>query len=663
MVIPNENYKDIYTGNDVADAFAYTYKIFKNTDIEVTEVLISTGAETLLTLITDYTVSGVGEATGGNVTLVAGALPSTKQIVIRLKPELLQTTDYLEHDPFPAETFEASLDKIVNMVKAQQEILDRIIQQPITETAPLTLPTLEANKVLFNDGVALLWSTITGTDYNGSMIAGLDASKAAVPSVNDIYIATDTKRVYICFVAGTWSVTNHFYGLDVNKAATPIVGEIYSTTDTEIVYICVVVGIWTKFAGSTKKTGQQNLLLNGNFEYWYAGISSAPDQWTLAGGGSVAREGATKLIDTYAMKLTSDVDGNSVSQSVHSRERGIAYWKSRYVSLAVWVYAVDASNARIGIYDGVGTTYSSYHTGGSSWELLTVTRKVDAAATELTALEVCDGNVKIAYFDGAMFSEGSAPYAFVSHPVIDTNHPAIAPNEDMKNLVVVLNSGTPASQVDIDADVLQVEEYNLPSINRTIDATGTGADGLDAGALANNTWYSAWVIYNPTLNLTAGLLSTSETTPTMPTGYTKKRKVGHVRTGGAASFNDNGNVAESFGDKFHDRGDPSSHDFLVGDLTTDGAWHDLDLSAIVPDGATTVSLIIEIQDNVANSSVSFRKNGNSNTIIDPSFREVVANVTIFGQRKVACDSARIIEYSASNLVLTALNVTVASWER
>lgn len=663
MTISSETSKVIYTGNDVASVFAYTFKIFKNTDIEVTEIIIATGAETLLVLTTDYTVSGVGDDAGGNVTLVAGALPSTKELVIRRDPKLLQETDYEEYDKFPAETHEKALDKQVIISQSLKEVLDRIVQRPITESTPLILPALVAGKVLSNDGVNLLWSTITATDYNGSMIAGLDASKAAVPAVNDIYIATDTKRFYVCFVAGTWSVINHHYGLDANKAATPIVGEIYSATDTEIVYICVVAGVWTKFAGSTKKTGQQNLLLNGNFEYWYAGISSAPDEWTLAGGGSVAREGATKLIDTYSMKLTSDADGNTVSQSVHSRERGIAYWKSRYATLAVWVYAADAANARIGIYDGVGTTYSSYHTGGSSWELLTVTRKVDAAATELTARLVCDGNVKIGYFDGTMFSEGSAPYAFISHPVIDTNHPAIAPNEDMKNLVVVLNSGTPASQVDIDADVLQVEGYNLASINRTIDATGTGADGLDAGALANDTWYSVWVIYNPTLNLVAGLISTSETAPTMPTGYTKKRKIGHVRTGGAASFNDNGSVAESFGDKFHDRGDPSSVDFTVGDLTTDDTWRDLDLSNIVPDGAKFIALHNETEDGTINIHFSVRKNGNSNAINVSRNYIQVSGIVLGNDLVVACDSSRIIEYLTFATTWSIINITVTGWWR
>lgn len=40
--------------------------------------------------------------------------------------------------------------------------------------------------------------------YLGRLNSGLDASKPAVPVVNDMYLATDTVKVYRCFVAGNW---------------------------------------------------------------------------------------------------------------------------------------------------------------------------------------------------------------------------------------------------------------------------------------------------------------------------------------------------------------------------------------------------------------------------------------------------------------------------
>ena len=98
-----------------------------------------------------------------------------------------------------------------------------------------------------------------------------------------------------------------------------------------------------------------------------------------------------------------------------------------------------------------------------------------------------------------------------------------------KNLAVIVNAANHTSQIDIDADTLGVEDYILKSINLTLDITASGANGLDTGSEATNTWYSIWVIFNPTTNTTAGLLSISTDSPTMPAGYTKKRRVGWVR--------------------------------------------------------------------------------------------------------------------------------------
>lgn len=60
----------------------------------------------------------------------------------------------------------------------------------------------------------------------------------------------------------------------------------------------------------------------------------------------------------------------------------------------------------------------------------------------------------------------------------------------------------------------------------TAVASASGINGLDTGALAASTWYSVWVISNGTT--IASLLSLSATAPTMPAGYTYRRRVGCV---------------------------------------------------------------------------------------------------------------------------------------
>lgn len=95
-----------------------------------------------------------------------------------------------------------------------------------------------------------------------------------------------------------------------------------------------------------------------------------------------------------------------------------------------------------------------------------------------------------------------------------------------KNLVIKNNATNPTEQVDIDADELLLSGRKVIGVNLTIDITASGANGLDTGAEENSTWYHIWVIDNGTT--TAGLLSTSATAPTMPSGYTYKGYVGAI---------------------------------------------------------------------------------------------------------------------------------------
>jgi hypothetical protein len=68
----------------------------------------------------------------------------------------------------------------------------------------------------------------------------------------------------------------------------------------------------------------------------------------------------------------------------------------------------------------------------------------------------------------------------------------------------------------------------------TINFATVGADGLDAGALASNTTYHIFAI-GKTDGTVARLASTSPSSPTMPSGYTLKRRISSCRTEPAAA--------------------------------------------------------------------------------------------------------------------------------
>lgn len=96
------------------------------------------------------------------------------------------------------------------------------------------------------------------------------------------------------------------------------------------------------------------------------------------------------------------------------------------------------------------------------------------------------------------------------------------------------------SIVTVAADALCVknsanEQVVLNSVSVTPSLSNSGANGLDNGASAVSTWYSVWIIYNPTTLAVAGLLSLSATAPTLPAGYTHKARVGWIRTDATAN--------------------------------------------------------------------------------------------------------------------------------
>lgn len=65
------------------------------------------------------------------------------------------------------------------------------------------------------------------------------------------------------------------------------------------------------------------------------------------------------------------------------------------------------------------------------------------------------------------------------------------------------------------------------SASLTVDISLSGAGGLDTGVEAISTGYYVWLI-GKTDGTVAGLLSVSDTAPTMPAGYTLKRLIGYL---------------------------------------------------------------------------------------------------------------------------------------
>jgi hypothetical protein len=196
--------------------------------------------------------------------------------------------------------------------------------------------------------------------------------------------------------------------------------------------------------------GGVNLIRNDDFLVWPDGDSSAPLWWTLTGAAAtVARTGTglgdtTRKVGDFACKVTrAGTDcyiGNSLlSGGAFTRAN---FLKQKYLAFGMWVYCSTPNIARIGIYDGVGITYSDYHTGGGTFEYLPVTRQIDSSATELTVRGRVDTSDGSAVFSGAtaLLHNGPVGLELVQYqpsPVLyGTMHFALS-----GNLTVAANQG------------------------------------------------------------------------------------------------------------------------------------------------------------------------------------------------------------------------------
>lgn len=77
-------------------------------------------------------------------------------------------------------------------------------------------------------------------------------------------------------------------------------------------------------------------------------------------------------------------------------------------------------------------------------------------------------------------------------------------------------------------------------------ALGTAAGSLDTGTIANATWYHVYLIRRSDTGVVDVLTSTSASSPTMPTNYDQKRRIGAMLTNGSAQWTQFSQIGDEF---------------------------------------------------------------------------------------------------------------------
>jgi hypothetical protein len=177
-----------------------------------------------------------------------------------------------------------------------------------------------------------------------------------------------------------------------------------------------------QWAAIDKSLWYRNWAANAyGYPIWPAGDTSAPAYHRLTGAGAAIARAGTGLADTnkkfgeFCAKVTPGGGAVAVFEQrlVQAASFGKFGWlKGRYFAAAVWVKASSANAVRLGIYDGVGTTYSTttmpivdatltgWHSGSGSggpdsdgWELLYAVRQLASGGSPATELALrVEGN-------------------------------------------------------------------------------------------------------------------------------------------------------------------------------------------------------------------------------------------------------------------------------
>lgn len=204
MTVSSSTSRVSYNGNGSTTVFAYTFRVFDQDDLTVI-IRSANGTETVKTITTHYTVSGVGGAGGGNVTMLTAPASGETLVIIR-EQDLIQELDIVPNDPFPASSVEDALDKLTFMVQQHEETLGRTIKASRTNTISnpefTASAASRANKLFAFDSTG---NNLTIAQEIGTYRGNWSASTAY--QQRDLVKDTSTGNIFICITAHTSSGT------------------------------------------------------------------------------------------------------------------------------------------------------------------------------------------------------------------------------------------------------------------------------------------------------------------------------------------------------------------------------------------------------------------------------------------------------------------------
>lgn len=130
MTVTTSTARIAYEGTGAVVSFPVPFRFLENSHVRVL-LRQAGGTEVLWAEGTDYMLERSG--TGGILTATVAPTADETLVILRSVPET-QEVDYVENDPFPAETHERALDKLTMIAQQLRAALDRTFTIPETDT-------------------------------------------------------------------------------------------------------------------------------------------------------------------------------------------------------------------------------------------------------------------------------------------------------------------------------------------------------------------------------------------------------------------------------------------------------------------------------------------------------------------------------------------------
>jgi len=374
MTVTSTNQKIQFNGNGSTTVFAYNFKIFAQTDLSVI-LRSAAGTETTQQLTTNYTVSGVGEASGGNVTMGTAPPSGTTLTILRVQPNL-QGLDLVPNDPFPAGSMEDALDKLTFMVQTHDEEIGRSIKASPTNVisgSEFTVSATDrANKLFsFDSSGNLSIAQELGT-YRGNWGA------STAYAVRDLVKDTSTGNIFICVTAHT------------SSGSQPL------TTNTDAAKWALIVDAASATTSQTAAASSATAAANSATASASSASSSSTKADEAAASASTASTKAGEAASSATASASSATSAASTLTTFQQQYHGAASSDPTSNLTEGDLYFKTGSGGGLRVYNGSAWVAAAFDTSGA---LLAANNLSDvaSAATALTNLGVTATAAEVNY--------------------------------------------------------------------------------------------------------------------------------------------------------------------------------------------------------------------------------------------------------------------------